>query len=363
MGDGRETVCEALRRHLSERGWTQVDLAYAIGKTTAAVSEIIQGKRTVSPEIAALLAAAFDTDAAYWLALTAQRVRQDELSSTRARSRMLTVAPVREMIRRHWIQDVASTDALESELKAFFRVDDLDVDPQLSVVTRKSGPETLTPAQRAWCFRAKNLGSDMIGKPFDPAAIESCVKRLRLLTTAAAELRQVARTLNEFGIRFVVVEPLSGTRVDGATMWADEQRPIIAMSLRLDRIDNFWFTLFHELSHVRHGDALSVDDDLTGESAEFSAVKIPTERRADTEASEAIVPPDKLVSFIRRVGPLYSKKRIIQFAHRVRVHPGLILGQLQCRGEIPYRANREMLAKIRDRVAPSSLTDGWGHTV
>ena len=68
-------------------------------------------------------------------------------------------------------------------------------------------------------------------------------------------------------------------------------------------------------------------------------------------------------SFIRRVGPLYSKQRIVQFAHRVKIHPGIIVGQLQNRDEIGYSANREMLTKVREVVAQTALTDGWGRTI
>jgi HTH-type transcriptional regulator/antitoxin HigA len=64
-----------------------------------------------------------------------------------------------------------------------------------------------------------------------------------------------------------------------------------------------------------------------------------------------------------RVSPLYSKTRIIQFAHTIQIHPGIIVGQLQYRGEIGYSANREMLVKIRDIVIDSALTDGWGRSV
>jgi HTH-type transcriptional regulator/antitoxin HigA len=147
-------------------------------------------------------------------------------------------------------------------------------------------------------------------------------------------------------------------------MWLDEHRPVIALSLRMDRIDNFWFTLLHEYSHIIHEDGLSVDSDLTGEDASIlAAAKPPMERRADNDAAAMLIPPEVLTSFIRRVAPLYSKARIIQFAHRIKVHPGIIVGQLRYRGEMSYRANTEMLAKIRDKVSSSSLTDGWGNTV
>jgi HTH-type transcriptional regulator/antitoxin HigA len=75
-----------------------------------------------------------------------------------------------------------------------------------------------------------------------------------------------------------------------------------------------------------------------------------------------LIPSDKLKSFIGRVKPFYSKVRINQFAQRIRVHPGIITGQLQHLREISFATNREMLAKVRDLLIAVAITDGWGKT-
>ena len=76
-----------------------------------------------------------------------------------------------------------------------------------------------------------------------------------------------------------------------------------------------------------------------------------------------LIPPAELDSFIRRVGPLYAKARIVQFANRIKIHPAIVVGQLQHRGEIGYHANREMLSKVKHYVLPTAITDGWGTTL
>jgi HTH-type transcriptional regulator/antitoxin HigA len=87
------------------------------------------------------------------------------------------------------------------------------------------------------------------------------------------------------------------------------------------------------------------------------------ERRANEEAASSLVPKVDMDSFVLRVGPLYSKDRINRFANRMKIHPGIIVGQLQRRKEIGYSSNREMLAKIRHFVTPAAVTDGWGHSI
>jgi HTH-type transcriptional regulator/antitoxin HigA len=85
------------------------------------------------------------------------------------------------------------------------------------------------------------------------------------------------------------------------------------------------------------------------------------ESRADGAAAEMLIPSEKMRSFIIRTKPFYSKVRINQFAQRMRVHPGIVTGQLQHRREIGFGVNREMLVKVRDVLTSAAITDGWGY--
>jgi HTH-type transcriptional regulator/antitoxin HigA len=154
-------------------------------------------------------------------------------------------------------------------------------------------------------------------------------------------------------------------RIDGAAFWLSADEPVIAVSLRHDRIDGFWFTVMHEYAHIRAGDALSVDTDLVDEMKGIAVtlVEDEKERLANERAADALVPRSELWSFISRVGPYYSKERVIQFAHMMKIHPGIIVGQLQYRKELGYSALRGLLAKVRDIVISTALTDGWNQTI
>lgn len=183
--------------------------------------------------------------------------------------------------------------------------------------------------------------------------------QLRSLTQHPENLRQLPTMLARIGVRLVLVEALQKTRLDGAAFWLDKS-PVIALSLRFDRIDSFWFTLTHEVIHVKNRDS-AIDSDLVtdgggGEDEESKEAKV------NAEAAELLVPQDKLRSFIVRVRPLYSKKRIIQFAQANGVHPGVVVGQLHRRREFDWKFHRESLVKVRDHIAGIAMTDGWGHT-
>ena len=72
------------------------------------ISELIGAKRAVTPETAKGLAAAFGTSAQLWLNLESSyqlsRLKHDEGDAISRRAKMYEKAPVKEMVRRHWIE-------------------------------------------------------------------------------------------------------------------------------------------------------------------------------------------------------------------------------------------------------------------
>lgn len=367
MTDKPQSPGERVRQLLDDKEWTQAELGAVLGLPGSRVTELIQNKKVIDPELAIKLAEAFigttakewmELDAAYRLSLASQGD-----GSVRKRASMLELAPVREMESRGWIQKTTTPEELELELRRFFDTDTLDPPPSLIAATRKADSiDDLTPVQRAWCFQVRRLAKNLMVSNYAEDRIPACVKALRKLAAFPQEARKVSSVLSEFGIRFVIVAPITGCKIDGVAMWLDDKSPVIGMSMRFDRIDSFWFTLFHEMAHIENRDALSVDDNLVGAEA-FTIERPAIEQRANKEASRMLIETDVLESFIKRVSPLYSKDRINQFARKVQIHPGIVVGQLQHRAEIGFHANKEMLVKVRDIVVATSITDGWGQTI
>jgi HTH-type transcriptional regulator/antitoxin HigA len=342
-------------------------LATVIDRPLPTVNEVIQGKRSIMPEMAIALAAALGETAQWWLEIEATyrlSLVKTPNGDVAARSKLFQLGPVKEMQRRGWLKQSDEPETLERELLAFYGIASVNDEPTITAIPRKpDAMQPLTPAQRAWCFRARQLASAIKADPFIHGSLNECEASLRKLAAYPQEARKVPNLLAKFGIRFVVVEPLKGAGIDGAAFWPADNSPVIAMSIRHDRVDGFWFTLMHEFSHIRHRDDLSVDSNLAGPDREPEATKPAIEQRADNDASASLIDPDTFNDFIVRVGSMYSRDRIVQFAHRIKLHPGIIVGQLQHRGEVPYSAHRALLVKIRDTVTQSSITDGWGRVM
>ena len=355
-----------LREMMEQRGWTQEELATITGSSRQTVYSILSGKSNVSPEMAVALAAAFGNAPKEWLkwdSLYRLSVADRDVSDVETLALCYRIAPIRDMQKRGWISTTQNARELETSLKAFFGSNSLENIIFPLAPRRTAVLPTLKVSEQAWCFRARQLALTQTVAAFAERRIKKAETSLRRLAAYTKEARHIPRVLAENGIRFVVVEPLPGVRIDGSSFWISGG-PVIAMSLRHDRIDGVWFTLMHELAHIRNGDA-AVDPDLV-DGAKGIVVRLPdneAERIADEQAAHSLIPIPELKSFIQRVGPFYPTERIVQFANRMKIHPGIIVGQLQHRQEIPYSQQQDKLVRVREVVTSTALTDGWKHMV
>jgi len=357
---------DLIKEELDERGWTQEDLAEILGRTTAAVNEIITGKRGLTVETAKGLGEAFGTGAQFWLnmesayRLSLERNRPESVSR---RAFLYGIAPIRAMIKRNWIESSTNIEVLEQRLREFFGTSDLCQIPGLNCMTRKS-TEELTSAQKVWLFRARNLAMAIHAEPYSKSRLNTALKRLKDIRTNLEDIRLIPKVLADAGIRLLIIEPLPQSKIDGVSFWINSS-PVIALSLRYDRIDSFWHTLMHEIGHIKNGDGLKdnsiiLDIDLFDEYQDGK----PYEKAADKFAVDFLVPQDELNDFVHRTRPMYSKQKILNFANRIKVHPGIVVGQLHHlgkeKGGVDYSRSREMLVKVRHIIARSSTTDGYG---
>lgn len=362
-----ETVGDFLRLTMDAKGLSQKDLAFVLGVPAQLVSQLVTNKRGVNASLSKALGQVLGVPAGYLLSLQKTVELRDEIkrakepdSSVARKARLVATYPVREMIKRGWLRD--DPESLEEQVAKFFGIKSATEAPTLAHAAYKTGADSVTPEQLGWLYRVKQLAEDMLAPTFDDASVGRAIARLDKLLFSAEEIRQVPRILAECGIRFVIVEQLPGAKIDGVCFWLNGNAPVIGMSLRYDRIDNFWFVLRHELEHVRlrHGLAAPMlDTELEGENAGTGEAVSEEERLANAAAAEFCVPQAKLTNFIARKAPYLSERNIIAFARTMSVHPGLVAGQLQ-RHTGRYELFRKHQVKIRSIVAPNATVDGWG---
>jgi len=360
---------EFLKEELEARNWSQTEFAEIIGRPVRLINEIIAAKKSITPETAMQLAASLGTSAELWMNLETQyqlsRVSKKDDDIER-KAKLHAKFPVRELIRRGWIERTKGIAALERQILRFYELESPDDTPLLAHAAKKSS-EDVTMLQWTWLFRVRQIADSHVVKKYHPDALRNALKKLNDLLSAPEEIRKVPAVLNEAGVRFVLVEALPSSKIDGACLWLTPDQPVIALSARLDRIDNFWFVLRHELEHLlrEHGkDAhVMLDEDLCDSNSPSVTVE---EKVANVAASQFAVSDAELVDYMSRVKPYYfSEDRVVGFAGRLGVHPGLVVGRLQKRLEntsypTPYKFLRAYLVKVRHILMQSAPTDGWG---
>jgi HTH-type transcriptional regulator/antitoxin HigA len=354
---------EFLKRELLARGWSQVELSEILGRPPRVVSELISAKRAITPETAKGLAAAFGTSAELWMNLESGYQLSKtafEAHKVTRRARLYDKFPVKEMIRRGWVAPTKDMDKLERSFCTFFSISSIDEVPTFPHSAKKHcyiDPPAVS--QLAWLTRAEQIARALKVRPFSNSEIRKAVVELQTCLRTVDEVSRVPSLLGAAGVRFVVVRFLPGAKLDGACFWI-ENAPVIAMSLRLDRLDNFWHTLFHEIDHVLHGEGKQNPIVDIVEIGENSNDQMPVEEaRANAAAANYCIDESELEKWIINTAPVFSRREIIAFAERSNVHPALVLGQLQYRGLVRYSFHRDLLEPVRPILVDSIETDGF----
>ena len=351
---------EFLKEELDARNWSQVEFAEIIGKDTRLIYEVIGGKRMITPETAVIFSQALGTSPELWMNLESQY----QLSKVRGvagtvsrKADLHTKFPVREMIKRKWIAQSENIEIVEQQIFQFFNIKTIGDAPKFSHAAKKSQHGDASIQQLAWLFRVRAIAQTMVVPKFSQDQLMADMPKLSALTSAPEEARHAAKVLSGCGVRLVLVEPLPGSKLDGACFWINGN-PVIGLALRFDRIDNFWFVLRHEIEHVLKGNGkheFYLDQDLDG-----TEQNIPEEeKQANIAGANFCVAEAEMQDFMDRVSPYFSEQKVLAFAQRIGVHPGLVVGQLH------RRLNRHDIfkmhqAKIRSFVIASTATDGWG---
>ena len=131
--------------------------------------------------------------------------------------------------------------------------------------------------------------------------------------------------LNQYGIKVIVERHLPRIYLDGAAIMPVKSHPVIGLTIRYDRIDNFWFTLMHELAHISlHFD---MESDMFYDDLDIEAEEDPQEREANELAGEALIPHDAWEN--SPASSLRSPQAAEHLAKQLNIHPAIVAGRMQ----------------------------------
>jgi len=313
---------EAIKFRMEQAGFRQQDLVPFIGSRSK-VSEVLNGKRPLSLKMIRALNQGLGISAEVLLSEPGGRIPEGDAIQWNK-------FPVITMARRGWFRDYEGKpkDAPEygEELlsKFFAQLDGSAWQPTLFRQHVRTASTIDEYALMAWRARVMLFAEDMKLGPYNQKVITtSFVRQLVHLSYFDHGPQLAGEFLSKNGIAMVVLRHLPRTHLDGAAMVTSSGHPVVAVTLRYDRMDNFWFTLCHELGHIslhfNNGNELFFDDfDVRGDKLE---------KEADKYAEDAMIRPADWRQF-SSIGN-YEHRNIKRYAESLRINPAIVAGRVR----------------------------------
>lgn len=321
---------EAIKFRMEQTNLKPVDLIPYIGSRSR-VSEILSGKRQLTLEMVRTLEAGLGIPAKVLI----KKPNMEENMKDNSEYQIWDNRLVFEMESRGYFgRDSLKKNSKADLLKNFF----FSIGQQVQIVgmlrksNYRSSPLTDKRALVAWSTRViqKAKGIKVSKKYREGIITLSFMQELAKLSTKENGVLLTQKFLKECGIILVVEPHFSKTYLDGAAILVNKDNPVIGLTLRYDRLDNFWFTLMHELAHI----SLHYNQDISLFYDEIEGIKInidDKERAADALAEESLLPQAKWEVSPARLIP--SSMAANSLAKELGVHVAIIAGQIRHKGK------------------------------
>ena len=327
---GYPSPIEAIRFRMEQGGLSPRDLIPIVG-SRAKVSEILGGKRPITMQMARALHATLGIPADVLLQEPGARL------PTALEGIEWKRFPIAAMVNLEWVKKGRSGPHQAEEVMrgliaraggeaalpvALFRKND----------HVRSNAKTDPYALKAWCWevlaraRATPLPVSYKSGTVDQGFLRNVAK----LSWSDEGPRLAKEYLPKHGIHLVCLQHLPRTHLDGAALQLADGTPVVGLSLRYDRLDNFWFCLLHELAHIgRHMDGKNDEafvDDLSLRDVE-GVSRDAKEEEADEWAQEALIPTKTWQASQIKENP--SAAAVVEMAQRLSIHPSIIAGRVR----------------------------------
>lgn len=333
----------AIKFRMEQAGLKAKDLIPYIG-SAGKVSEVLSGKRTLSLSMIRALHEGLGIPAEVLLGKQKTSIPSEVPGIDWDR------LPIAEMRSRGWFADFSGSlgDARQrAEELIRGMVSSISFNELQPVRLRckvRDGGTQDDHALFAWHLRILSLCEYEELQAFQPGTIcENFIHDLVHFSAFDEGPCLARKWLNQYGVHLIVEPHLKKTHLDGAAMW-HRGHPVVALTLRYDRLDNFWFTLAHELAHLAlHITEPSLDsfmDDIVSRSDNKE------EAEADQLATSSLIPDEEWNNWYH--GRKAPAATVRAFAKRLRVHPCLVAGRIR-REKNDYRLYNAMVNKVSVR--------------
>ena len=326
---------------IEERGWTQAELAKRLGYTEKHVSQLLNGKVPLTDEAALRLERVVGSTVGFWLAREAKyREHCARLEAARTHAGWvdwLDELPLKELmdagaIARCRVVAKYKPGLVDACLRFFGVASPHDWRIHyggMQVAFRRSRAEQSDlGAISAWLRLGERQAETADGPKYDKTRFTKALTMIRALTCEPPEVFEprMRGLLYESGVTLVLVPALPRAHVSGVARWLSPTRPLIQLSLYGKSNDRFWFTFFHEAAHILlHANTKEDKKSVFLDDPNAGPADNPEEHQANQWAGACLIPPQ----YTSELPGLRTKAAVIDFAQRIGIHPGIVVGRLQ----------------------------------
>ncbi|MBN1927613.1 MAG: HigA family addiction module antidote protein [Prolixibacteraceae bacterium] len=323
---------------ISARNISQKELAHELGVLPSFLNEILKGKRAITADFAILLEKSLGISANYWMRFQSQydidkaklkekNIRKIELIETW--KIIKDYVPVNQLKKLGYLIGTLEEDI--QKIKNIYKVETIDnlvntvAEHRTLSFYRKSEKLQINQVNMlAWSKIAEYESDKITVTDFKASKIEQLKSELQKIFFENFDVKdRTKKLLENFGIKLVYLNKFDKTPIDGFSFWSGNN-PTIALSVRHKRIDNFAFTVLHEIGHIE----LHLKDDKERRFVDIigSKDKDDFELQADEYAQKSLITDSQWNELVDFYTPLNDDK-IFEYGAKHKIHPAIILGR------------------------------------
>lgn len=241
----------------------QKDLAEMLSVKPSFLNEVIKGKRPITADLAILLEKTLEIPADYWMKFQSQyeidcaRIKDKNITKIKLIETWTIIkqyVPVNYFKKQGYLSDNLEENI--NKIMLIYAISTIEELVEIFIIKKFAFYKKSEKLQIdnknmiAWNLLAEYEARNQILNSFDFNTIESLIKELNdIFFENKNTVEKVKKVLNQYGIKFITIHKLEKTPIDGYSFWS-ENNPAIAVTIRHSRIDNFAFTILHEIGHI-----------------------------------------------------------------------------------------------------------------
>jgi len=323
---------------INARNISQKELAHELGVLPTFLNEILKGKRAITADFAILLEKSLGISADYWMKFQSQYdIDKARLKEKNVRKIELIeiwniikeYVPVNQLKKLGYLVGTLEEDIIN--IKNIYKVETIDnlvnavAEHRTLSFYRKSEKLQINQVNMlAWSKIAEFESEKIEVANFDFSKIEQLKTELQKIFFENTDVKdRTKKLLEKYGIKLVYLDKFDKTPIDGFSFW-NENNPTIALSVRHKRIDNFAFTILHEIGHIE----LHLKDNKERRFIDIigSKDKDVFELQADECAQKSLISDSQWKELVDFYTPLNDDK-IFEFGAKHEISPAIILGR------------------------------------